>query len=553
MNTKASQHKNTIALITAYLALSTLSPSSLAHGLMESPASRNQICGELTKPDQAANGTGLNNETCLQAFADDFNGGYSFMSVLTHAEGRKVVTPLTNNVCGFDSETWQGGATPWDKAIDWPTNTMQSGPNEIVWNISWGPHFDDSEEFVYYITKEDFVFEVGVPLTWDDFEATPFCDLAYDDSAPNANPNVVPDKDNTLFYTYCDVPERTGRHVIYGEWGRNLYTYERFHGCIDAQFSGTVIDNNVLADIVATPAVTTLIGAGNLILDASGSTGDNLSYQWSVSSTSDTEYELINTTSATATLTYPEPSVASTISLTLTVTDGVNTDSEILSLEHLPETITATWILNSTLTDSRTLEVGDTISLRVVDTSGADTYIPATGIEIDSANNAADVWPYELAQAVGTSGDVAIGVLNAGGSVTPVIDATANNIYTRIGAEVSGAFLNIETNIVTPPSSANCEFIIDNEWNNGYVANIRITNNGNTVIEGWEVNWTMIDSTIDNIWNANLTADTPSTASNLEWNSTIQPGQFIEFGFGASKNVVDNAAAVPVISGNVCN
>ena len=28
------------------------------------------------------------------------------------------------------------------------------------------------------------------------------------------------------------------RHVIYGEWGRNFFTFERFHRCVDAVFQG---------------------------------------------------------------------------------------------------------------------------------------------------------------------------------------------------------------------------------------------------------------------------------------------------------------------------
>src|SRR5690606_31660488 len=197
------------------LALS-LSAGALGHGLMSEPAARNWLCGAVTKPDQAPAGS-----ICAQAFADGSNGGYQFMSVLTHDVGRAGVSPLPTNVCGFDSETWQGGVTPWDKPIDWPTHEFSAGPRTITWDISWGPHFDDTEDFRYYITKPDFQYQVGRALTWDDFESEPFCDLSYDDSNPTGNPNVIPDKGQALFHTQCNIPERTGRHVIYGEWGRN--------------------------------------------------------------------------------------------------------------------------------------------------------------------------------------------------------------------------------------------------------------------------------------------------------------------------------------------
>lgn len=157
------------------------------------------------------------------------------MSVLTHDTGRTDVK-TTTNVCGFDSETWQGGSTPWDVAMDWPTTPMSKGINEIKWNIAWGPHFLDTEEFRYWITKPDFVFDASKELDWSDFEDEPFCVLFYDDSNPTANSNVEALRDSTQFRTFCDVPERAGHQVIYAEWGRNEWTYERFHGCMDVEF-----------------------------------------------------------------------------------------------------------------------------------------------------------------------------------------------------------------------------------------------------------------------------------------------------------------------------
>lgn len=106
---------------------------------------------------------------------------------------------------------------------------------------SRGPHFGDTMEFVHYITKADFVFPTDRALTWDDFEDEPFCVLPYNDATPNANPDVTPFVAQTKFETVCTganaVPNRTGRHVIYAEWGRRPPSSdERFHGCIDVAF-----------------------------------------------------------------------------------------------------------------------------------------------------------------------------------------------------------------------------------------------------------------------------------------------------------------------------
>lgn len=515
------------------------------HGLIESPASRNQFCGVITKPDQAANGTGQY-LVCDEAFANDQEGGYSFMSVLTHAQGRKEVTPLPDNVCGFDSEVWDGEATPWDSTIDWPTNTMQSGRNEITWNISWGPHFDDTEEFVYWITKEDFVFDPNTPLAWSDFESTPFCDLSYDDSQPNANPDIMADKAANKFHTYCTLPERSGRHVIYGEWGRNFFTYERFHGCIDAVFTND--DSDLIdAKVVATPNDSIIIGSGAVTLDASTSIGDNLSYEWRITASDTGLYSLSSTTGSIVQLTYANPLNADEVTILLSVSNAKGTDVATYQFEHLP-TANSTWKLAGPLTASAlALNTDDNVSLRVVDADGRDNYLPAQPLSIDNTNNMANVWPYQFAQLINnTSSNIAIGILNSDGDIIPAQTATSNNIYTRVNADIAGVYLN-----VTNAADNLCDFIVTNSWETGYVANIRINNPTESAISGWQVSWGLSNSEITSWWNANLTTAEQNSASNVTWNKVIAPNSYVEFGFNASK--ADGAPIeTPIIFGSVC-
>jgi len=162
------------------------------------------------------------------------------MSVLSNGPGRIGDNPLPNNVCGYGSTQFKDGITPWDAySVDWPTNDMSSGKQEFRWNIQWGSHFGDTMEFRHWITREDFVYDRDRPLNWGDFEEAPFCTLSYNDATPNANPDVIPLKGEAKFRTYCDVPQRSGRHVIYAEWGRRPPSSdERFHSCIDVQFNG---------------------------------------------------------------------------------------------------------------------------------------------------------------------------------------------------------------------------------------------------------------------------------------------------------------------------
>ena len=196
----------------------------------------------MCKPD----GSGCDNlQACAAAFRDDWNGGYQFMSVLTHDLGRGgsmgQVPTLPTNVCGFDSETWKGGKTPWDMVgVDWPTTEVNvRDPLKIVWDISYGPHFSDTQEFVNYITKDSFVYDKDRPLTWDDFEPEPFCVLRHSPENPGANQQIIPRVSDSEFDTWCTLPtSKTGRHIIYSEWGRNHYTFERFHGCMDVVVVG---------------------------------------------------------------------------------------------------------------------------------------------------------------------------------------------------------------------------------------------------------------------------------------------------------------------------
>lgn len=100
---------------------------------------------------------------------------------------------------------------------------------------------------------------------------------------------------------------------------------------------------------------------------------------------------------------------------------------------------------------------------------------------------------------------------------------------------------------------ASCSYNIVSEWNAGFVAEIIITNTGDTAIESWSVNWQFSDgSTINNLWNAQLSGSSPYNASNLSWNAYISPGQAISFGFVGSKGSSGSSAESVTVSGDIC-
>jgi hypothetical protein len=100
--------------------------------------------------------------------------------------------------------------------------------------------------------------------------------------------------------------------------------------------------------------------------------------------------------------------------------------------------------------------------------------------------------------------------------------------------------------------AALCEYVIQSEWNSGFVAVIRITNTSTTSLSNWQVNWAYTDGSVRTQgWNATVTGGNPYTASDVGWNKTINPGQRIEFGVQGTKP--SGPAQKPIVTGNVCD
>ncbi len=101
-------------------------------------------------------------------------------------------------------------------------------------------------------------------------------------------------------------------------------------------------------------------------------------------------------------------------------------------------------------------------------------------------------------------------------------------------------------------NSGKCTYSINNDWGNGFTAAIKITNTSSSAINGWSVSWSYADATrVTNVWNGVMTGNNPYTATNYDWNKTIQPGQSVEFGFQGTKS--NGTATIPTVTGSVCN
>lgn len=100
-------------------------------------------------------------------------------------------------------------------------------------------------------------------------------------------------------------------------------------------------------------------------------------------------------------------------------------------------------------------------------------------------------------------------------------------------------------------ASADCEYLVTNQWGSGFTGAIRITNSTSAPINGWSVSWEYNSgNSMTNAWNANVSGSGPYTATNLGWNGTLQPGDSVQFGFqGTASGTVET----PVITGSICS
>ena len=139
---------------------------------------------------------------------------------------------------------------------------------------------------------------------------------------------------------------------------------------------------------------------------------------------------------------------------------------------------------------------------------------------------------------------------------------TATHTYTEPGtytASVSvsdGEFSAVADTAISVAGGGGvrCEYRVLNEWNTGFTANIRLTNNSAGPVSGWQVAWEYDDgSSVVNLWNAVLTGNNPYNASALSWNTDIDPGAAVEFGFNGNKGVPGAPAPLPAVTGSICN
>lgn len=106
------------------------------------------------------------------------------------------------------------------------------------------------------------------------------------------------------------------------------------------------------------------------------------------------------------------------------------------------------------------------------------------------------------------------------------------------------------------PGQCTVSYAITNNWGTGFQADLTITNNSSTAINGWSLTWSFPgNQQIVDLWNANWQQNSAQvTLSNLSWNGSIPAsGSLTGIGFTANYS---GANAIPTnfaLNGTSCN
>jgi endoglucanase len=78
---------------------------------------------------------------------------------------------------------------------------------------------------------------------------------------------------------------------------------------------------------------------------------------------------------------------------------------------------------------------------------------------------------------------------------------------------------------------------ISSNWETGFCVSFKITNQGNTKVNNWQLAFNMNQAKINNFWNADFKQQgaIQYVVTPLDWGKTIEPNQVRDTGFCASK------------------
>ncbi|PRX71701.1 chitin-binding protein [Cohnella sp. SGD-V74] len=184
-------------MVIAFALSAWLADSASAHGYVDSPSSRAILCKNNVNTDCGAI---VYEPQSLEAPKGWPNAG--------PADGKIA------SAGGVFPKLDEQSATRWAKV------NVTPGPTTFTWKLT-AAH--STASWKYYITKPD--WDPNAPLSRASFDLTPFCNLPYSGQPP------------FTFSHTCDIPVRTGYHVILAVW-EIADTANAFYNVIDVNFAG---------------------------------------------------------------------------------------------------------------------------------------------------------------------------------------------------------------------------------------------------------------------------------------------------------------------------
>jgi cellulase/cellobiase CelA1 len=206
----------------------------------------------------------------------------------------------------------------------------------------------------------------------------------------------------------------------------------------------------------------------------------------------------------------------------------------------------------------------------VLHPSGSTAGPAAVGQPVASgvtANDATITWPavagsglkYELHRQNGTTSEQwgeTTGTSFTVHNLTPGTRYTANVITRDTAGRVSWASPPVTFSTGTP-STSDCAvtFADVNDWGNGYVASVDITNTGTNPIDTWSLTftwptgWQQMSGGWNGTWSQTGTA---VRVSNADFNKSLAPGESANLGFVASYQGPNVLPVLFTLNGKLC-
>ncbi|MBQ1011146.1 cellulose binding domain-containing protein [Micromonospora sp. M51] len=129
---------------------------------------------------------------------------------------------------------------------------------------------------------------------------------------------------------------------------------------------------------------------------------------------------------------------------------------------------------------------------------------------------------------------------------------------TSFSANVNGGGNPTNPPPTTPPPGGGASCAVKytaNSWNNGFTADVQITNTGSSAINGWTMNYNLPSGqTVTNAWNATVSqSGSAVTARNVSHNGSIAPGGTASFGYQGTVNGSYSSPSSFSLNGATCS